>query len=397
MTIDDDAEEQSHQDDQMDNMNDYSHHSSEEELSNPEMLEGVETTIENLASNPMMERVQQALHDQLQSTYDRIKRDALEKQQELRIAKKQREDCGVELYGMQQQLARLQNGLDKSNIDHVELIDIRKAGEKQTDTTKDEQEEKKKKLDLVTKAISKRKVEMDDLILCTKQAKLFNQETKNEAAISKRAASKAEENVKELQKGKVTQDYYIDSLCERIKSLEQEAHLSQEQLLIKKKLTTEAEKVITETVVDLDALVFEKKQLVQQWDSSIIALGRRDQALTAASNALKRAQSTTKDYKGEIFVLDRQTKSLDAEKESLALTRNRIESEIKFLEEEMQKADSNQETMAEQYEIISKAITTSSTEEAHVAKMVKKLDSEILSLTSKMELVTKERNELEDQ
>lgn len=361
-----------------------------------EIMEEVET-IENIASNPMMERVQQALHDQLQSTYDRIKRDTLERQQELRNIKKQREDCGVELYGMQQQLARLQNGLDKANVDHVDLIDVRKTGEKRTDTTKDEQLGRKRKLNDVNKAISKRKAEMDELLIATKQAKLFNQETKNEAALTKRAASKVEENVKELQKGKVSQDYYIDSLCERIKSLEQDAKLSHEQLLVQKKLTSDAEKVVKETVVDLDALIFEKKQLVQQWDSSIIALGRRDQALTAASNALKKAQNTIKDHESEILVLNRETKSMNNEKENMVLMRNRIESEINFLEEEMRKAESDQETMAEQYEMISKAITTSSTEEDALAKIVKKKESEIFALTKKMESIAREQKELEEQ
>ena len=361
-----------------------------------EIMEEMET-IENFSSNPMMERVQQALHDQLQSTYDRIKRDALERQQELRNVKKQREDCGVELYGMQQQLARLQNGLDKDNVDHVDLIDVRKTGEKLTDTTKDEQLERKRKLYDVNTAMSKRKAEMDELLIFTKQAKLFNQETKNEAAITKRAASKAEENVKELQKGKVTQDYYIDSLCERVKSLEQDAKLSQEQLLIQRKLTSDAEKVVKETVVDLDTLIFEKKQLVQQWDSSIIALGRRDQALTAASNALKKAQNTIKDHESEILVLNRETKSMNNEKENMVLMRNRIESEITFLEEEIRKAESDQESMAEHYEMISKAITTSSTEEDAMAKIVKKKESEILALTKKIESIAREQKEFEDQ
>ena len=48
--------------------------------------------IQAFATNPMMERVQRALKEQLQNTYNRIKRDSLEKQQELRNAKKERED-----------------------------------------------------------------------------------------------------------------------------------------------------------------------------------------------------------------------------------------------------------------------------------------------------------------
>lgn len=351
--------------------------------------------IQAFATNPMMERVQRALKEQLQNTYNRIKRDSLEKQQELRNAKKEREDCGVELYGMQQQLARLQCNLDSTNENYTELIRNREKAEQQIEEVRHVQVEKKEKLHVVQKAIVKRKAELDDVLTLTKQAKRFNQETKNEAAISRRAASKAEETVAGLQKGKMKQDLYIDSLNERIKSLEKDTHLTEKELSIQKNLTADADKVIQETVQDLKELIIEKKYLVQQWDSSILALGRRDQALNAVSKSLKKVEDTTKDHKGEIKYLIREIKKDTEEIETMVLTRDRLQNEAKFIEEELNKIGLKQESSAERFEILSNAMAKTLEEEALIQKETKKNQSEIVLLIQQIENVTRDRKDLE--
>ena len=55
--------------------------------------------------NPMMNRVLSALKTQLENTRDRVKKECLEQQDYHRNVKKRREDCGVELYEIQYQLA----------------------------------------------------------------------------------------------------------------------------------------------------------------------------------------------------------------------------------------------------------------------------------------------------
>ena len=352
--------------------------------------------IEDFASNPIMDRVQRALREQLQKTYERIKRDTQEQQQELRNAKKRREDCGVELYGMQQQLARLQTSLDSANTDHEDLIRGRSKGEVTMEEVKLLQLDKIKRRDSITQAISKRKVELDDLLSSTRQAKLFNLETKDEVAISRRAASKAEETVKGLQKGKLTQDVYIDSLNERIKSLGQDVSLCEQQLSIQKKMTSNADVVIKETLHDLEALVFEKKQLVHQWDSTILALGRRDKALKAASNALQRAEDTRKHHGIEMLGLSGELKLFGAEQDTLVLSRNKVENETKFVEEELRRAESEQQVIAGRYEILSDMVSKTGEEETEIEKCTKRKQSEISSLTQKIETITRDRKLLEE-
>lgn len=52
--------------------------------------------------------------------------------------------------------------------------------------------------------------------------------------------------------------------------------------------------MLRETAHEMSLIAFEKKQLLQQWKGALVGLARRDEALTAASNALKEAQSAAR-------------------------------------------------------------------------------------------------------
>ena len=64
--------------------------------------------IREMGDHPLMERVQDALYQQLQNSHERVSLELREREEELKRVKTKREDIGVELYGVQQQLAKLQ-------------------------------------------------------------------------------------------------------------------------------------------------------------------------------------------------------------------------------------------------------------------------------------------------
>jgi hypothetical protein len=71
-----------------------------------EQVEDAETLIREFGAHPMMDRVQQALYEQLMQTYERISEELRDKEADLKRMKGKRETVGVDLYSMQQQLAR---------------------------------------------------------------------------------------------------------------------------------------------------------------------------------------------------------------------------------------------------------------------------------------------------
>lgn len=346
--------------------------------------------------NPMMDRVHSALKTQLKNTRDRVKKEYLGQQEDLRNVKKRREDCGVELYGMQQQLARLQTNLDSVDANYRELGKKRKKDDKFNNELLNAYSDKNNKLDENRKHQRTSKAELEELVEIVRHAKKFNQEMKNEVAVSKRTASKADETVKGLQNEKSNQDFYIDGLNEKFKDLEGDVNLSNEQLSLQKSRTEGATKMLHETGAELEVLAIDKRQLVQQWNSSIIALARRDQALAAAAKTLKKAKDATKDHKSELFGLKREIATVRIDKENMVLTCNRFDNEGKFFDEEIEKIQVKQESTAKHFEILQKSIMKTNEEDSKADAKISKTNSEIIAVTHKIEMITSERKNIEE-
>lgn len=65
--------------------------------------------------NPLYARIRAVLEKQLTDQNQRLTEELREKEEELRRMRKKKEDVGVELYGVQQQLARMQLTLEKTH------------------------------------------------------------------------------------------------------------------------------------------------------------------------------------------------------------------------------------------------------------------------------------------
>ena len=372
--------------------------SDKEESSTPEdEVTGIYDDIIDFAKNPAMDRVQEALRIQLQKTHDRVNEEFLERQIELKSVKKEREDCGVELYGMQQQLARLQSILEQSTKDHQDVVKKSAGVENKIPALQNEMTLKKKALAEEKRKVSKSSAELDKLLETIRQAKKYNKEIQDEVAVTRRAASKVEETVKGLEKQKSSQDVYIDSLNQQIKRLESDVQLSKEQLAQKKQHSSEADKVLTDTLADLEALSSEKKQLVHDWNSSVLALRRRDKALTAAKKALEECSDKVKDHEAELSGLKKDKISAEEEIEFKMFTKNKLENESKFIKAEIDKKKRNIESMSEHFEILSKTIIKTNEEEGKVKRSIKQLEANKASITLKLELISKEKKALEEQ
>ena len=71
----------------------------------------------------------EALRAQLLQTQQRVKRELQEQQDELKATKARREDVGLELYSMQQQLSKLQGSLEAMNERHAAIVEKRTKAE----------------------------------------------------------------------------------------------------------------------------------------------------------------------------------------------------------------------------------------------------------------------------
>lgn len=343
-----------------------------------------------------LERVRLTLREQLLQTRDRLKLELLEQEEASKASKKAKEDADVELDGMQRQLSRLQTNLQSMDQRYEEVS--QKRVERQHDATEIKQLYAKtlmKDAEL-SKEESAAQNELDSILLNIRQAKQYNDEMKSEVAATRTMAKKNKEDLKAQAKRKLSQDTYIDGLNAQVTRLEDDIALTEAQLRAQKEQSVEANKMIRDTNAALEKLAAEQKRLVQQWNSSVNALGRRDQALAAASKELKKVQDSIRELEGENARLQRDIQAQQEINEVSKASMNRLDDDIVATEQRIQNIDTNVQDLEGDFKSLQEKLKNTKHQEKELESAISKLESEISTANKKCERLIRERHAIEE-
>jgi coiled-coil domain-containing protein 40 len=354
-------------------------------------------TIVDIGRHARMQRIQKVLFDQLVGNDERLSLELREKEEELRRVKQQREDVGVALYGVQQQLAQLQLALETSHRKLNAVHDGRFKAEDQLDEWKDAVAQKKLAVETHRGHLHKTQSELDALNATLRQVEKYNEEMKHEIARTQRAAHKAEETMTTMEKDKVKQDLYIDGLNEQVKSLHEKIATHAAQLKSQKLETLAAEETLREATKQMEAIAFEKKQLLQQWKSSLIGLSQRDQALQATQTAISNVTEEDLTVAAEIRGYRHSIEKAQATHETLTATIERFNNEIRFVDEQIAAVQQDHARLAERYEMLSKSLAQTEAQSGKVGQDAKRLEMDASQVQQHLETTQRERHALEDQ
>ncbi|KAJ0404478.1 hypothetical protein P43SY_008798 [Pythium insidiosum] len=307
-------------------------------------------TIVDIGRHARMQRIQKVLYEQLVGNDDRMSLELREKEEELRRVKQTREDIGVSLYSVQQQLAQLQMALEGAHRKLNVIHDERFKAEDQLDDWKENLNGKKIDVEKNRSHLYKAQSELDSLNVTLRQVEKYNEEMKHEIARTQRAAHKAEETMSNMEKDKVKQDLYIDSLNEQVKVLNEKIAMNVAQLKSQKLETQAADETLREAAKQMEAVAFEKKQLLQQWKSSLIGLQQRDQALQATQTAISTITEEDLAVASEIRGYKHSIEKAQALHETLTATIERFNAEIRFVEEQIGSLHQEHDRLAERQE-----------------------------------------------
>ena len=235
--------------------------------------------------DPLLERIQFALQKQLKGAYDVAALKVSEQTEELTREKRQREDVGVQLYAVQQQLAKLQMNLEKVHENQSIISQMRESAEDDLTKVRAAYEEKYREAKDHRSKREKFQAELDQLAMTLRQVEAYNEQMKGEIAVTRRATYKAEESITQLEGNKKSQDDLIDKLNEQLKRSQEELALHEAQLIAQRNESGAAEHTLRDAQHEMEAINFEKKQLLQQWRSALLGMQRRDEALQATHSA----------------------------------------------------------------------------------------------------------------
>jgi len=355
-----------------------------------------EEIIRNIGEHELLGPVQAALFRELSQNHERVVLELREKDEALARINKRREDVGVELYGVQQQLAKLQMQLETTHNNCNLIAGIRQKFEEDVRGYQEAYKRRKEEVDGEEAKLEKSKAELDALSATLKQVAKYAEEMKSEIAVIRRQTYKTEENVEVKEKAKVKQDLYIDSLTEQIKTQYEKLALLDAQLESQRAETTAAAETLAEASREMETINFEKKQLLQQWKSSLVAMQRRDEALQATNDALLKQQQASKALDSEMDGFKVNIHQAQVENSELHEQLDKVANEANFLTGQLDLMKRTRDGLAERYGMLQKSLAQTDKESSRLLLEKKNLEEQTSQLEQNRQVVDRERRALED-
>lgn len=307
-----------------------------------------------------------------------------------------REQIGVELYSVQQELAKLQNQSEVLLQRHSESEKERADSEKKRKDLRAKLARAKGLLAEENQRLLKHQSELDSVNAMLRQAKKYDHDMKGEVSVARRATYHAEQQITEMEKRKRYQDLYIQNLNDQIKGLRDQVGLYESQIEAQKEETKDAKQAMSEAFVEMEAVAFEKRQLLQQWKSSLIGVRRRDEALQATRDALEKSEQRYVAVVSEIEGVHKSVDAEDAECVRLREVQQKIVKETKLLEKEAAKHADEFARLEERYEILRKSLEQTDEQMKRVVIEKKNLVDQCKVFDQNFEVVERERQGLEE-
>lgn len=351
------------------------------------------------ADHPLLGRVQDALAQQLSRQNERVSLQLREKNEELKKLVKHREEIGVTLYGAQQQLAKLQLQLEQLH-DRMAMVESKRLEDDENlKVATASYEGKKADVDEAVRRLGKSQDEQNQLNITLRQVEEYNEQMKAEIQVTRRATYKAEDHIKTVEKAKVKQDHLIDQMNEDVKRMTEQKALLEAQLTAQKQETEAAATTLREAAREMEAIEFEKKQLLQQWRSSLVGMQRRDEALQNVQQALQEQAEMELAVESEIRGLHNSIKSHQERNEQLTALKDRNDREMTHLNSQMASHKAEREKLMEHFTVLKKSMDHATAETAEhntkiadhehkhqvVEKDVQKVSRETTALLTKID------------
>ena len=362
-----------------------------------EFYENPVEMIKEFGTHPLMEKAQKALMEQLNSNEYKLRTAVSDKENELKRVTTDREQMGVQLYSLQQQLARLQISLENSHAEYNSLVDTKLQEQDMVRSFEENNKEQSVLLNEHEKQHKKYVTELESLHETLRQIEKYNEEVKGEIALTRRSTYKTEQNMVDVERHKDEQDSLVENLTKKTKTLSDAIAIHVDQINNQKEQNEEMRGVIEETVGELDLIQREKKQLLIQWKAALSGLSRRDEAVSSAGAALKVAEDAVGDFDVQIESAKRSQYAEQGKHEGLVNMRDRMDAELSWVEENLTKMRQEQTQLQERYQLLAKSLTQTDAEAKKLDLITKQLTNDAEALLQNLQVVTLERQKLEEE
>ncbi|XP_044044651.1 coiled-coil domain-containing protein 40 [Siniperca chuatsi] len=270
-----------------------------EDMEDQKPLPGDEEFIVLDSEHPLVRRQQAALSSQLSKQLERINLGLKEKLAMEKADASHILEIGVEMFRIQEQLARLQTRLEDRH--HTKA-----QAEAKHRQAQDRLEAMRNQCSSITSQYSKAKAnvtqlqaEIDNLMLNVVFTQGVSQDLRSNVKAMNNARRKAGAEKNQAEDQKLKQDLYVERLTKDMEKLTQQIAMYEAQASAQAEETQAAKQALSEAEMEMESLAISRKQLLQQWSSSLVGMRRRDEAFSAMQEAVRAVEH-------QVILLDRE-------------------------------------------------------------------------------------------
>ncbi|XP_075702430.1 coiled-coil domain-containing protein 40 [Rhinoderma darwinii] len=295
--------------------------------------------------HPLMTRFQTALKNYLAKQIQSLDMELSEMSTSMKKNKSERENLGVILYGIQQELACQQMGLEKQHNKHAQISSLCRQVEEERENIRNLYKKIHQTNDTERKEVSSMQTEVENLALRLFYMENMSSDVRSDISVMKRAVQKTKAERIQAEVEKQKQDMFVDRLTREVDRLREQIAVYKSQISAQKEDTKAAREAVAEANMEIEAICLEKKQLLQQWNSSLIGMTRRDEAYSAIQEALILAQQELCSIETEIEGYKKSVTKEEERHEKLAFMINRSESDAAMSKKLISQCQAKQEAL----------------------------------------------------
>ncbi|RNF03523.1 uncharacterized protein Tco025E_08166 [Trypanosoma conorhini] len=340
--------------------------------------------------------VQQRIEAQLRKHLQEVSQQLYDVKNELVTVQKEREEYGVELYNAQQHLAKLQETLETHHEKHASVQQQYEEKLQEREELSTQAESLRKEIEDHQRQYERQQADLLKLTETLVKVKQFNDQLKNEVQVERRAAYKTEEDITNLEREKLKQDNMIDALEKRVIFVEEEVTTVDTQIKNQQNETKHAREILAEALAEMEAINFEKKQLVQQWKSTLIGMQRRHEAMKKTEEALQQQKDDLQALENEITGCRKDIYSVQTETAKLTEFMSRVDNEVVVLEKQIDALVERKEKSAQAYAMLKNNLEQTDVETKKLEYEARTHASEVTDIDRKIQKCAKDIRSMEN-
>nr|CAD7570180.1 unnamed protein product [Timema californicum] len=277
--------------------------------------------------HPLMKRFQAALKAHLERQLLRLSEEVLELEAALKGKQVEREDLGVELYNLQQEVTKQQCLLDNYHDTLDSMIKTRQETETRVHAARMRHKAEAEKLNKAERKEEELRSELESLMLLEKQFSDWEKDMESDLTVSQRISEKTKVDKKQLADDKRRQDIFLLKLMTEVSNLSSQNSLLDTQFRVKDCERATIGQTVADANADLQALGQEQHRLLQSWNGVVINIKQRDRVYEGVQKELEKAKEQFLNVISEIEGLKKScTGEMELnEKLTLALHRHKTE------------------------------------------------------------------------